>query len=216
MIDDVKLRQSVLDELCWDVTVDATYVGVTAVEGVVTLTGHVQSYPEIFAIRKCVRRVSGVKAVADEITVRLVSDNQRDDSDIAESIVHVLKHNVSLPNSNLQAEIRHGLVTLLGKVDWQYQRQHVEKQIAHISGVQGISNQIELIPRVAPSDVKEQIEKALERNAELEAQHVSVEIKGDEVILVGSVKAYYERNLIEAAAWSAPGVHRVTDKITVG
>jgi osmotically-inducible protein OsmY len=216
MIDDVELRKSVLDELCWDVTVDATHVGVSASDGVVTLTGHVHSYPEIFAVRKCVRRVSGVKAVADELTVRLNSDSQRDDSDIAESIVHVLTHNVSLPSSNIQAEVRQGLVTLLGKVDWQYQRQHVETQIAHVSGVQGVSNQIELLPRVTPEDVKEQIEKALERNAELEAQHVSVEVIGDEVILGGSVKAFYERNIIEAAAWSAPGVLRVTDKISVG
>ncbi|MEE9322209.1 MAG: BON domain-containing protein [Granulosicoccus sp.] len=216
MIDDVVLRRSVLDELSWDATVDATHVGVTAVDGVVTLTGHVHSYPEIFAVRKCVRRVSGVKAVADELNVRLMSDDRREDSDIAESIVHVLQHNITLPNSNIQAEVRQGLVTLLGKVDWQYQRQHVEKQIAHVSGVLGVSNQIELLPRVTPADVKEQIENALERNAELEAQHVSVEVKGDEVILIGSVKAYYERNIIEAAAWSAPGVHKVTDKISVG
>jgi len=216
MIEDIELRQAVLNELRWDSQVDATHVAVTAAEGTVTLTGHVSSYPDIFLVRKAVRRVNGVKAIADELTLRLPDSHVQDDSDIAHSIVHVLNNNVSGPESDIQAEVSDGFVTLIGTVDWQHQRVHVEEQVSHIRGVRCISNQITLNKRVTPENVKAQIEEALARNAELEADHVSVTVTDDEVVLEGRVKAFYERNLVEAAAWHAPGVHKVIDKIRVG
>ena len=216
MIDDIELRQAVLNELQWDSQVDATHVAVTASEGAVTLTGHVSTYPDIFLVRNAVRRVSGVKAIADELSLQLPGSHMRDDSDIAHSIVHVLENNVTGPESNIQAEVSDGFVTLKGTVDWQHQRNHVEKQVTHIRGVRCISNQITLNERATPENVKEQIVDALARNAELEAEHVIVTVTDNEVILEGRVKAFYERNLVEAAAWHAPGVHRVVDKISVG
>lgn len=216
MNEDVSLRKHVMDELDFDAQVDATHVAVTAAGGVVTLTGHVPSYPETFSACKAVRRVGGVRAVVCEINVRLPSSANREDQDIAESIVRVLEHDIHLPDNDIKAEVADGLIILDGEVNWEYQRRHIEKQVAHVSGVRKIVNQIKLKIRVMPADVKEQIEQALARNAQLEASRVSVEVKGDEVILSGNVKAFYERNLIEAAAWSAPGVHKVSDHITVG
>lgn len=216
MIDNIELRQAVLNELRWDSQVDATHVAVTTAEGTVTLTGHVSAYPDIFLVRKAVRRVNGVKAIADELTLRLPDNHVRDDSDIAHSIVHVLENNVSGPESDIQAEVSDGFVTLKGEVEWQHQRNHAEQQVAHVRGVRCIANQITLTKRATPENVKEQIEEALSRNAELEAQHVTVTVTDDEVLLEGRVKAFYERNLIEAAAWHAPGVHKVVDKISVG
>lgn len=216
MIDEIELRQAVLNELLWDSQIDATHVAVTASEGAVTLTGHVSAYPDIFLVRKAVRRVSGVKAIADELTLRLPDNHMRDDSDIAHNIVHVLESNVTGAESKIQAEVSDGFVTLKGSVDWQHQRTHVEQQVAHVGGVRCISNQITLNTRATPENVKEQIVDALARNAELEAQHVIVTVTDDEVVLEGRVKAFYERNLVEAAAWHAPGVHKVIDKISVG
>lgn len=216
MINEIELRQAVLNELQWDSQIDATHVAVTATEGAVTLTGHVSSYPEIFLVRKAVRRVSGVKAIADELTLRLPGEQIRDDSDIAHSIVHVLTNNVSGSETSIQADVSDGFVTLKGDVDWQHERNHAEQQVAHVRGVRCISNQINLKKRATPEDVKAQIEEALSRNADLEAQHITVSVTDNEVILEGSVKAFYERNLVEAAAWHAPGVRKVIDKISVG
>lgn len=166
MIDDIQLRQRLLYDLRWDPRLDATHVGVTAAHGAVTLSGHVDSYAELFAVRRVARSVDGVKAVADDIEVRLPTGHERDDSDIAESIAHVLSFNVSLPDSDVRAEVRDGVVTLHGSVDWQAQRRHVENQMAHVAGVRMIHNQIRLSSRPRPVDVKTQIKDAPARNVE--------------------------------------------------
>ena len=215
MIENTVFKQTILDELSWDSRVDATHVFVTAGNGVVTLTGHVRSFPEIFFALEAVRRVAGVRAIADELTVRLPSAYERDDTSIAESIAHVLSANLPAAEMNIQADVSEGLVTLTGAVDWQSQRLHAENQVSHITGVKGIYNQITLRERPVPDDVKSQIEQALVRNAELEAEHVSVTVAGDKVTLEGRVRSFYERNLVEWAVWSAPGVRQVVDRITV-
>ncbi len=216
MTKDEQLRQSVLDELRWDSRVDASHVAVTAAQGAVTLTGHVASYPAIFQVREAVRRVQGVRAVADNLQLKLSASDTRDDSDIALSIAHVLEHNINVANADIKADVSEGRVTLTGEVQWQHQRSHVETQVAHVRGVQAIINQITLRPTLTPEDVRQQISDALARNAELEAAHIHVSVEGDVVTLTGNVKAFYERNLVEAASWHAPGVHKVIDNITVG
>lgn len=215
MNDDSVFRQNILDELSWDSRVDATQVFVTAGDGVVTLTGHVRSYPEIFFALDAVRRVNGVRAIANELIVRLPSAYERDDTRIAESIAHVLSANLPPAEMNIQADVSEGQVTLTGIVDWQSQRLHAQNQISHITGVKGILNQISLRERPVPHDVKVQIEQALIRNAELEAEQVSVKVDGDTVTLEGRVRSFYERNLVEWAVWSAPGVRKVVDRISV-
>ena len=215
MADD-KLMQNVLDELRWDPKIEEKNILISLHEGAVTATGKVSTYPEIMAAGEAICRVWGVKALANELSVDLPDTEQRNDCDIASAIAQVLEHNASIPENGVKAEVRAGVVMLKGHVDWQHQREQIQKQITHVAGVCGISNQIELTGRVAPSDVKEQIENALNRNAKLEAQHISVSINAGTVTLEGVVKAFYERNMVEAAVWAAPGVHAVIDKIRVG
>lgn len=215
MIDDIDLRRHVLDELRWDPAFDATHVGVTAADGAVVLSGHVDSYAALFAARKAARRVAGVKAVADELDVRLAPTFERDDADVAESIAHVLRCNVTLAEQDVQAEVRDGVVTLSGTVDLQSQRRHVERQVAHVAGVRELRNEIALRPQSPADDIGAAIEAALARHAELDAGCLTIDVDGHAVTLGGTVATLRERDLVEMAAWSAPGVRDVDNAIRV-
>lgn len=215
MTRDSDLKRLVLDELQWDPKVDHAHIGVTASDGSITLSGHVSSYGSKFAATDALKRVRGVKAIADEIEVNLPTEHRKDDSDIAERIAHVLEWNVSIPENTVKANVRNGFVTLTGKVDLQHQREHIEKQIQHVGSVTGIANRISLRTVAVPDDIKKRIEDALHRSAELEAQNVKVSVKGDTVTLEGRVQAYFERELAERAAWTAPGVKHVVDHLLV-
>lgn len=215
MIDNFKLRQSVLNELSWDTHFDASHVTVITDGGTVTLGGCVGSYSEIFSIREAVRQMHGVIAIADEIKVNLPNESVRDDTDIAVSVGHIIDNNVIARRNTIKAVVREGIVTLSGEVEWQNERKQIELQIAHIQGVKQIINNIALKKTTTPENVKEQIKDALERNARLEASKLNVSVDKNEVTLTGTVKAFYERNLVEAAAWNAPGVNKVVDKIKV-
>ena len=216
MINDSQLKQLVLDELQWDPKVDHAHIGVTANDGAVGLTGHVSSYASKFATTDAVKRVRGVRAISDEIEVNLPTEHRRDDSEIAKHIAHVLDWNVTIPGNTVKAKVGNGFVTLSGEVDYQHQREHIEKQVAHVGCVTGIVNRIALKSAVKTANVKKKIEDALERNAELEAGKIKVSVKDDTVVLHGEVKAFYERDLIEKAAWTAPGVKHVEDHIRIG
>jgi osmotically-inducible protein OsmY len=211
-----QLQKAVIAALSDHQSVDTTHVVITADSGTITLTGHVRAYPDIFSIRQAVGHVEGVRAIADELTLRLPDGHMREDSDIAHDVVLALKSSAKHSDSDVLAEVSEGLVTLSGTVDWHHERQGMEQQIALIRGVSNISNQIQLRKQVTAEDVKTQIKNALSQNAELEAKHVIVTVNEGEVTLEGHVKAFYERNLIEAAAWLEPGVHKVVDKISVG
>lgn len=213
MIENNRLRKTVMDELGSLLGVDTTHVVITTDCGTVTLNGHVSSYPDIFRVRQVIGHVHGVRAIADELTLLLPNGHRRDDSDIAHDILAALP---SKPKPDISAKVNEGLVTLSGTVDWHHERQSMVQQIALIRGVFNISNEIQLRKQVTAEDVKMLIKDALNRNAELEAQHVTVTVKDGEVTLKGHVKAFYERNLIEAAVWLEPGVHKVVDKISVG
>lgn len=215
MIENSRLRKAVLDELGNLSGVDTTHIVIATDNGTVTLNGHVSTYPDIFIVRQVIGRVQGVRAIADELTLRLPNGHRRDDSDIAHDIVEALASADKSANSDILAEVSEGLVTLSGTVDWHHERQGMVQQIALIRGVINIANEIQLRKQVTAEDVKTLIKDALSRNAELEAQHVTVTVKDGEVTLEGHVKAFYERNLVEAAVWLEPGVHKVVDKISV-
>ena len=215
MLTDAILQKRVLDELRWDTRFDATKVGVEISDGSVTLSGHVSSYAQKQAALEATKGIKAVKAVADNIEVNLSSDKKIDDSEIAKRIAHVLSWNTSLPSDSVKAEVRNGFVTLTGKVDSHVQQSHLNHQIMHISGVRGISNQVTVDEVIVPDNIHEQIQSALERSAKLEAEHVKVNVSGHTVILNGKVKAYYERELIEKAAWLTPGVRDVINEIEV-
>ena len=215
MISDLELRQDVLDELEFEPSVNAAHIGVAANRGVVTLTGFVTNYAEKAAAERAARRVKGVKAIAEEIEVRLPSDTKRADDEIAARAVDILKWQVGFPADRIAVKVEKGIVTLTGEVDWQYQRTEAEHVVHKLTGVIGVLNQIRVAAPVRASEVKEKIQKALERSADVEASRITVQTDGGRIVLIGKVRAWYERDIAERAAWSAPGVTEVQDHLTI-
>ena len=213
---DIDLRQSVLEELDFDPSFDAANIGVAVENGVVTLTGHVRSYAARLAVERAVQRVKGVHGIAEEIEIRYPADKRTADDQIAERALSSIKWNAQVPGDAVLVKVEKGWVRLSGTVDWQFQRIAAESAVRRLSGVAGISNMITIKPQVRPTDVKSKILDALKRNTQLEADAIRVSVDNDTVTLEGNVKAWYERGIAERAAWSAPGVSKVEDRISVG
>jgi osmotically-inducible protein OsmY len=214
-ITDSALRDDVLHELEWEPSVDAAHIGVAVKDGIVTLTGTVTSYAEKFAAENAAKRVYGVRAVVNEIEVKLPGSSVRTDEDIARDCVNAIKANISIPDGKVKVTVSSGWVTLEGQVDWQYQKDAAENAMRYIRGVRGVTNLITVKPRVSPEEIKAKIEEALKRTAELDARRITVEVDGGKVILRGSVRSWAEREAAEREAWAAPGVYSVEDLITV-
>ena len=211
------LRQEVLDELDYEPSVNSTNIGVAVASGVVTLTGHVSSYAEKIAAEAAVRRVRGVKAIAQEIEVRYPSDKKTADDQIAKRAVDILEWNAVVPKGAVQPTVRDGWVTLTGQTEWQFQRAAAESAVRKLSGVAGVINNIAIKARAQPADIKLRIEKALKRNAEVEARDIGIYVlDGGAVKLEGAVHSLQERRMVESAVWSAPGVRTVDDRISIG
>jgi osmotically-inducible protein OsmY len=211
---DLQLRQDVLDELEFDPRLNAANIGVAAEKGVVTLTGHVASYAERIAAIAAAQRVRGAQAIADNISVRLPSDKKSNDDEIAKRALDILTWHTSIP-SGIKVTVRDGWITLAGQVDWYYQKQTAETAVRALSGVHGVINNVTIKPRVHGEDVKFKIESALKRHAEVEAKAIRVSVKDSKVILEGKVDSWDERYAAENAAWAAPGVTSVDDRLTV-
>jgi osmotically-inducible protein OsmY len=214
-MNDRELQQDVSDELEFEPSVDAAHIGVTARDGVVTLTGFVSSIAEKDAAERVARRVKGVRGIAQEIEVRVPSDKKQSDEEIAARALEYFKWDVGVPADRIRVKVEKGVVTLIGDVDWQYQKSEAELDARKLSGVMGVINQIVVKPIARPTDIKEKIEKAFARNAELEASHIDVTVDGNKVVLSGTVRAWFERDIAQRAAWSAPGVTEVHDHITI-
>lgn len=215
MITDHKLRQDVIDELDFEPSLDAAHIGVGVRDGVVTLTGFVSSYADKVAAERATRRVFGVKAIAQEIEVRLPSDKRTADDEIAKRAVDVLKWRVGVPADQITVKVEKGIVTLDGEVEWEYQRKIAEHAVHALSGVMAIHNLIRIHARPQVYEIEQKIENALRRSAELDASHITVRADAGKVVLEGKVHAWYERDLAEQAAWSARGVTEVSDRIEV-
>jgi len=214
-MDDNVLQQLVMDELEFEPSIDAANIGVAVDSGVVSLTGHVKSYVEKVAAEHATQRVKGVRAIAQEIQVRHPADKKTSDDEIAKRAANILAWDARVPDGAIWIKVQNGWVTLTGAVKWQYQRMAAESDILKLSGVDGISNQIELEPQVSRPEVRNEILKALTRNAEIETGSIEISVNGDEVTLEGRVHDWYERVVIERAAWSAPGVRHVHDQMTL-
>ncbi len=213
---DKLIRQNIIDELDFDPSIDAAHIGVAVENGIVTLTGHVGSFTERVAAEKAAQKVRGVRGVVEEIQVRFGGETPPRDEDIAQRAVQMLDWSVTVPKNAVQVKVQNGWVTLSGKVDWQYQREEAYRSIRRLTGVAGIMNTIEVTPKASAPDVRQKIMAALRRNAELEADAIKVTVKDARVVLEGKVNAWYERELAENAAWSAPGVRAVEDHLTLG
>ena len=214
MKNDQQLQNDVEQELRWEPSIRAEQIGVSVKSGVVQLDGHVDSYFEKWAAERAAMRVSNAKAVASEIKVELPTSEVRTDEDIARTAMNHLEWNYSVPNT-VKVQVTDGYLTLKGTTEWQFQREEAERAVRPLKGVKWVSNEIKVIPRVNPVDVKIKIENALKRNAEVDAKHITVETSDGNVTLRGYVRSWSEREEAEYAAWAAPGVTKVDDLIVI-
>jgi osmotically-inducible protein OsmY len=213
---DLNLRQDIIDELQFEPRVNAEHIAVAVQGGVVTLSGHVGSCAEKLAAEKAVKRVKGVKAIAEEIEIRFAEDKKTADDEIAARALNILRWSAVVPADSVRVKVQGGRVNLSGQVNWQFQRSAAEAEIRRLSGVVGVVNSITIKPRVQPVDVKHQIEAALKRNAEIDARGIRVSVEeGGRVFLDGSVPDWRAREAAEHAAWLAPGVMLVDDRLRI-
>lgn len=212
---DAELRSKVIEELNFDPSLDAAGIGVAATGGVVTLTGHVGSYAEKLAAERAAQRVKGVQAIAQEIEVRFASDKQNGDDQIAARALKILEWDTTVPPGAVRVKVQQGWVTLSGTVAGQFQRQAAANAVRRLSGVVGVENRIVVRPTVVAGDVRQHIEDALRRSAEIDAGGIRVQVEGNRVVLDGTVHSWHERASVERAAWSVNGVIAVDDRLRV-
>jgi len=213
---DIQLQRDVLDELKFEPSIREAEIGVAVKGGVVTLTGFVDSYAEKFTAERTAERLNGVKAVADDIKVKVPGLYQRSDTDIAHAAVNALRWDIQVPDDRIKAAVDDGWIDLEGQVEWQYQKWAAEGAVRNLTGVKGVTNLIAVKPKkVSTYEVGQKIKDSLRRHAELDADRITIETKDGHVTLRGTVSSFAERQDAERAAWQAPGVTKVEDMIAV-
>ena len=212
---DSEVKSDVEDEIKYDPFVDSTDIALSVKNGVVSLTGYARNYSQKLQAEADAKRIGGVMAVANDIEVRLASIDARPDPDIARDLVAQLALELPFSYENIKSVVKNGWVTLNGNLEWNYQRTDAEDTAQHVTGVLGVTNLIKLSPRVSPTDVRSRIEGALKRSAQLEANRITVETNGGDVVLRGTVRSWAEREEAERAAWLAPGVTKLEDNIII-
>jgi osmotically-inducible protein OsmY len=212
---DSQLKKDVESELEWDAVVNANNIGVAVKDGVVTLSGHLDSFAQKYAAERVVQRVQGVKGLAVELDVRLGAGAKRTDADLAIAAESALRWHALVPEDRVKVMVEKGWVTLSGEVDWDYQRNHAMKAVRPLTGVLGVTNSMTVKPLVTPDNIKNRIQGALERQADREAKNIEVTVSGHSVTLKGQVHSWAERTAAQGAAWSAPGITSVINELRV-
>ena len=210
-----EIQDAVLRELEWEPVVKSTEIGVSVKEGVVTLSGFVDNYAKKYNAERAAKRVAGVKAVVNELEVKLPFSDERTDEDIAKSAVRALEDRITVPHERIKLTVSAGWITLEGEVEWNYQKEAAEAAVRYLTGVKGVTNKIAVRPRVSPLDVKTKIEEALRRIAEVDAKRITVETTDSKVILRGTVRSWAAWNEAQRAAWRALGVKDVENKLVI-
>jgi osmotically-inducible protein OsmY len=212
---DSEIQRDVAEELHWEPSLRDDDIAVAVRDGVVTLAGFVDSYAEKWTAERVASKVKGVRAVANELEVHIPSSMARTDAEIAHAAVEALRWNVTVPHDRIKVLVDNGWVTLQGDVDWYFQREAAERAVRNLIGVKGVSNNITVAKRPAPTDVKARIKEALQRGAQFDAEHIEVEIEGNKAILKGTVRSYAEWRDAERAARNAPGITQVENRLTI-
>jgi osmotically-inducible protein OsmY len=212
---DQKIQQDVLDQLKWNPLLKASEIGVAVKNGIVTLSGQVNTYQKKVEAEKEAKKVAGVKAIAEEIQVGISPLFKKTDPDIAEAIINALKWNTSIPEETLKVKVEEGIVTLEGDVEWAFQRKSAEEAVVNLAGVRSVINNIKIKQKVMPDDVKQKISAAFHRHASIDADKIQVEILGTKLTLKGKVRSFAEVEDAERAAWSAPGILTVVNNLEV-
>lgn len=215
-MNDIELRKNVTDELEFEPSIDAADIGVAAEHGVIRLTGHVSSYFQKLAAERATWRVKGVKAIAQDIDVRLPHEKKINDDEIAKRALDILSWNTAVPRNAVKVRVCGGWVTLTGMVTWNYQRKAAETEVRRLTGVLGVLNDISLLPNPQEGDVRQRIVDALKRHAEVESSRIRIDVREDgHVRIEGEVDDWEEREAVQRAVWSAPGVRAVEDHVRI-
>jgi len=212
---DLQLKSDVTAELAWDPAVNATNVGVAVRDGVVTLSGQVDSYAQKHAVQRAARRIAGVRGIALDLEVRLAPDHQRSDTELAQAAAHALRWHSLVPDDKVKVQVEDGWVTVSGEVDWAFQSASAEQCIRPLVGVRGVTNTLTIRPHASSQEIRQDIAAALQRHAQREARHIDVEVHGSVVTLKGKVDSLAEHKAAMGTAYSAKGVTRVVDRLDV-
>ncbi|UZJ57803.1 BON domain-containing protein [Pseudomonas sp. KU26590] len=212
---DLTLRRNILDELEFLPHIDAAAIGVAIEDGVVVLSGHVKTYAQKIAAQRAVKQVKGVRAIADEIEVRLTGMSAIDDGMIASRCLDLIRWSTAVPGDQIMINVQQGWVTLEGDVEWQYEKQAAQNAIQKLDGVVGLNNLLVIKPKASVRDIKKLIDEALTRSADLDPSKIHVSADGDQVRLEGTVGRWLERKTVEQAAWSVPGVRNVENHLRI-
>jgi len=204
-----------MDALKWEPLLNKAEIGVTVDHGVVTLTGRVDSYPGKLAAEHAAKGVNGVRALAEELQIKLDGNNVRTDTEIAQAAADALKWCTAIPDDRITVSVENGWVKLEGDVEWQFQKDEARREVEDIMGVKGVTNFVTVKPVLKPIDIKDKIQQAFQRSATVDASNISVDVNGSLVTLKGTVHSWAERDDAESAAWAAPGVAKVNDQLTV-